>query len=111
MKTSKAHVLWGIVSETLRWQRPLLTDSHQVYEACKNARCSYFIVSTYNHWVFGNMNKNYTTASVSSVFDFSERSGMYQRPNLLQLITYWELSSIGAANWDIPLVRSFTLQT
>jgi len=78
-----------------------LTESCQVYEACKRAYCSYFILTTYDYWVFGNMGENYTTASVSSVFDFSERTGVYQRPNLLQLITYWELLSTGAASWDI----------
>lgn len=84
----------------------MLTEPCQVYEACKRACCSYFIVTTYDYWVFGNMSENYTVASVSSVLDFSERSGVYQRPNILQLVTYWELLSIGAANWDIPLVRS-----
>lgn len=83
----------------------LITDPYQVYEACKRAHCSCFIVTTYDYWVFGNLSENYTTASVSSVFDFSEGSGVYQRPNLIQLITYWELVSIGTANWDIPLVR------
>jgi len=85
----------------------LLTDSRQVYEACKRAHCSYFMVTTYDYWVFGNMSKNYTVASASSVLDFSERSGVYRRPNILQLVTYWELLSIGAVNWDIPLVRYF----
>ena len=50
------------------------------------------------------MSENYTTASVSLMFDFSERSPIYQRPNLLQLLTYRELVSIGAASWDISLV-------
>lgn len=91
--------LWGRCS--------LLIDSHQVYEACKRAhRCSYFIVTTYDHWVFGNMSQDSTTASVSSVFDFSERSGVYHRPSLLQLVTYWELLSIGEAHQDAPSVRN-----
>ena len=81
-----------------------LTDSNQVYDACKEARCSYFIVTTYDYWVFGNISKNYTTASVSSVFDFSESSSLDQKPNLLQLLTYWKLASTDAASWDIPLV-------
>lgn len=68
------------------------------------AHCSYFVVTTYDYWVFGNMSERFTIASTSPVFDFSEGSGMYQRPNLLQLLTYWELASIGATNWDIPLV-------
>lgn len=65
-----------------------LVDSDQVYEACKEARCSYSTVATYDYWVFSNMSENYTIASVSSVFDFSERSAIYQRPNLLRLLTY-----------------------
>ena len=82
----------------------VLADSNQVYDACEAARCSYFVVTTYDYWVFGNISKKHTIASVSSVLDFSERSGMYQRPSLLQFLTYWEMASIGAVDWDIPLV-------
>ena len=93
--------------ETPGWSTFSLTNSNQVYDACKEARCSYFVVTTYDYWIFGNMSKNRTTASVSSVFDFSEKGGMYQQPNILQLLTYWELASIGAVNWDIPLVWNY----
>ncbi|KAF9788043.1 hypothetical protein BJ322DRAFT_601391 [Thelephora terrestris] len=82
MRTSKAHILWAVA-----------------YEACKEANCSHFIVTNYDYWVFGNMSKGYTTASVSTVF---ERGRAHQRPTLLQLLIYWELASIDFVDWDVP---------
>lgn len=102
MNTLKAYILWAIVSDTLRIFDVSLTGCNQVYDACKEANCSYFVVTNYDYWVFGNTSRDYASASVSPVFDFSERSSMCQLPNLLQLLTYWELASIGAVTWDVP---------
>jgi len=86
MRASNSMLLWAVV-----------------HDVCKNAKCRYFIVTTYDHWVFGNISERRTTAAVSPVYDFSAHTEGLRMPNLLQLVTYWGLLSLGTeTGWNLP---------
>jgi hypothetical protein len=88
-ETPKAHILWAIVSKNSRRVDVIADKPDQAYEACKASQCWNFVLTNYDYWVFGSMSNEYTTACVTQVF--GRNSSVCQLPNILQLLTYWDL--------------------
>ncbi|KAG8950125.1 hypothetical protein FRC04_007980 [Tulasnella sp. 424] len=71
----------------------------QIYDYCYGQGHHYFILTTYEHWVFGVFSLNYTSARVSDIIPYSSLE-----PSVLECITYWVQSSMFVpGSFEIPL--------
>lgn len=79
----------------------------KVWDACASNRSHYFVLSSYNQWVFGIFSRSMKTAFVSRVYSY-----MSDSPTILQLLVYWLASSSNGTiqgTFDIPHVPESTL--
>lgn len=63
----------------------------KIWDLCVNERCYWFAVTTYEEWAFGRFSDGWTTAFVSPPMSWDST-----KPTILQCLTYWMMSSIGA---------------
>ncbi|KAG8914549.1 hypothetical protein FRC01_004011 [Tulasnella sp. 417] len=74
----------------------------QLYDYCHGQGHHYFILTTYDHWVFGVFSLNFTSAQVSDVIPYS-----HTEPTVLECITYWVQSSMFVPGcFEIPMFGS-----
>ncbi|KDQ14079.1 hypothetical protein BOTBODRAFT_55793 [Botryobasidium botryosum FD-172 SS1] len=72
----------------------------QIYDYAIVQGARFFIVSTYESWVFGCFSKNYSTAWVAPPIHYNSRG-----PTLVQYLIYWVQSAMSAeGGWLIPEV-------
>ncbi|KAG8918179.1 hypothetical protein FRC01_002019 [Tulasnella sp. 417] len=61
----------------------------QVYDYCREQKHHFFIITTYEHWMFGVFSQDYTLATVTEPLPYN-----HQGPTILQCIIYWLQSSL-----------------
>lgn len=71
----------------------------KIWDTCTRRKCHWFVVTSYNSWVFGAFSPGRTRGFISEPKSFVERD-----PNVLETLTYWVASSMG-------LPGGFTLPT
>ncbi|KIJ69437.1 hypothetical protein HYDPIDRAFT_106055 [Hydnomerulius pinastri MD-312] len=74
----------------------------KIWDACVSTNCPWFIVSTYNHWVFGVFSAGWTASFVSPVFTHHAYA-----PTILELVFFWTISAMGyPGGWVVPEIRT-----
>ncbi|KAH7907172.1 hypothetical protein BJ138DRAFT_1014940 [Hygrophoropsis aurantiaca] len=82
-----------------------------LWNICNKWKCRYFAVTTYEHWVFGNISELGHRAQVTDIIEAPVYSAEEQvpkdllpRPNLAEMLTFWMGASLGGAGdlWEIP---------
>ncbi|KAG8981233.1 hypothetical protein FRC05_004135 [Tulasnella sp. 425] len=94
----------------LRDGLPLTTDSNrkkynkaqsvlgQVYDYCTEQEHCFWIISTYEYWIFGVFSENYETAMVTEPIRYDSHS-----PTTLQCILYWiQSATFRPGAFEIP---------
>ncbi|KAG9041412.1 hypothetical protein FS837_012309 [Tulasnella sp. UAMH 9824] len=71
----------------------------QLYDYCHTQRRHYFVLTTYERWVFGVFSLNFTSARVSDIIPYSRTE-----PTVLECLTYWVQSSMFVPGcFEIPM--------
>ncbi|KAG8918926.1 hypothetical protein FRC01_001578 [Tulasnella sp. 417] len=74
----------------------------QIYDYCHGQGRHYFVLTTYEYWVFGVFSLNFTSAQVSDIIPYS-----HTEPTVLECITYWVQSSMFVPGcFEIPMFGS-----
>ncbi|KAG9017523.1 hypothetical protein FRB90_000948 [Tulasnella sp. 427] len=77
----------------------------QVYDYCFNQDHCFWIITTYEYWVFGVFSKDYELALVTEPISFDNAS-----PTVLQCIVYWLQSSVFRAGaFEPPKMTGFNI--
>ncbi|KIM85232.1 hypothetical protein PILCRDRAFT_817232 [Piloderma croceum F 1598] len=72
----------------------------KIWDLCVRQNCPWFVVSTYDRWIFGAFSQGWTAAFVTPIFEWN-----FQCPTVLAALTYWTASAMGLpGTWDIPEV-------
>ncbi|RPD65175.1 hypothetical protein L226DRAFT_502003 [Lentinus tigrinus ALCF2SS1-7] len=58
------------------------------YDVCKSFGFKWFVVTTYNHWVFGTWSPNWTAVEVTQVLPFDKTRSI----TLVELLVFWTQS-------------------
>ncbi|KAJ7063273.1 hypothetical protein C8F01DRAFT_69063 [Mycena amicta] len=78
---------------------PTELDSKQrlwakIWDTCVSNHTPWFVLTSYNHWVFGVFSSAWTAAFVSEVCEFSSFS-----PTVLEWLTFWVASAMRLKGW------------
>ncbi|KAG8918705.1 hypothetical protein FRC01_001697 [Tulasnella sp. 417] len=77
----------------------------QVYDYCQEQKHHFFIITTYEHWMFGVFLQDYTCAAVTEPLPYDHKG-----PTIVQCITYWLQSSLFLpGSFEIPEQDSMAL--
>ncbi|KAG8943414.1 hypothetical protein FRC04_002879 [Tulasnella sp. 424] len=88
------HILNSSFVTSLQAQRVLA----QVYDYCREQKHQFFIITTYEYWMFGVFSQDYTLAAVTEPLPYDHKG-----PTILQCITYWLQSSLFLpGSFEIP---------
>ncbi|KAF8628442.1 hypothetical protein AX15_003958 [Amanita polypyramis BW_CC] len=70
----------------------------KLWDICVDRQTPWFILTSYNHWVFGAFSRGWTTAFVSRIYDYE-----YFSPTIVECLTYWVASALHIrGTWKIP---------
>ncbi|KAG8918178.1 hypothetical protein FRC01_002018 [Tulasnella sp. 417] len=70
----------------------------QVYDYCREQKHHFFIITTYEYWMFGVFLQDYTVAAVTKPVPYDHKG-----PTIIQCITYWLQSSLFLpGSFEIP---------
>ncbi|KAI0721678.1 hypothetical protein C8T65DRAFT_630855 [Cerioporus squamosus] len=74
----------------------------KIYDRCSRHGSRWFVLTTYDDWVFGVFSRGYTQAWVSNVLH-----GQSLGPTILECLFYWFASAAGSpSGWRVPDVRA-----
>ncbi|EGN97568.1 hypothetical protein SERLA73DRAFT_161551 [Serpula lacrymans var. lacrymans S7.3] len=60
----------------------------RIWDICTSKRSPYFILTSYQKWIFGSFSRGWTAAFVSPVYDSSSHN-----PTIIQALVYWLASA------------------
>ncbi|TDL20631.1 hypothetical protein BD410DRAFT_790590 [Rickenella mellea] len=70
----------------------------RIYDYCYSSDCHYWVVTSYDHWVFGIFSKNFMQGWTTELYHRDSTD-----PTVLQLVVFWMHSAFTAKNtWSIP---------
>ncbi|KAG8907118.1 hypothetical protein FRC01_007794 [Tulasnella sp. 417] len=89
-----------------RQKKPAYTSAQralaQAYDYGKEQKHHFFIITTYEHWMFGVFSRDYTGAAVTEPLPYTHKG-----PTIIQCITYWLQSSLFLpGSFEIPEVSA-----
>ncbi|KAJ7057040.1 hypothetical protein C8F01DRAFT_341600 [Mycena amicta] len=72
----------------------------KIWDTCVSNHTPWFVLTSYNHWVFGVFSAAWTAAFVSEVCEFNSHS-----PTIVQWLIFWVASAMRLEGWQrIPKV-------
>ncbi|KAF8163279.1 hypothetical protein B0H34DRAFT_694779 [Crassisporium funariophilum] len=72
----------------------------KMWDTCVNAKAQYFVLSTYNQWVFGGFSEGYRTGFVSPIYKNDATS-----PTIIEYLSFWVATSMKLNNtYGLPKV-------
>ncbi|KAF8198689.1 hypothetical protein K438DRAFT_2016154 [Mycena galopus ATCC 62051] len=73
----------------------------KIWDTCVTAKTRWFVLTSYNHWVFGTFSEAWTIGFVSDVYCFDACA-----PSILELLMFWVVCAMRLPGWrDTPKVR------
>ncbi|KAJ6453873.1 hypothetical protein C8R47DRAFT_242587 [Mycena vitilis] len=73
----------------------------KVWDTCVTNKTRWFVLTSYNHWVFGAFSEGWTMGFVSEVYPFNTCG-----PTILELLAFWVACAMRLPGWrDLPKVR------
>ncbi|KAH7915780.1 hypothetical protein BJ138DRAFT_1076501 [Hygrophoropsis aurantiaca] len=63
----------------------------KLWDSCVRKRAHFFVLTSYQHWVFGTFSEGYTSALVSPVISAGSRD-----PTIMEALVYWIATALGA---------------
>jgi len=72
----------------------------KIWDACVSRNTPWFVLTSYNHWVFGAFSEGWTAAFVTPVYNFNAVC-----PTVMEWLTFWVASAMRLKGWrSIPKV-------
>ncbi|KAF9464673.1 hypothetical protein BDZ94DRAFT_1255649 [Collybia nuda] len=71
----------------------------KMWDTCVQHRTHWFVLTSYDNWVFGTFSTGFTTAFVTNVYSYDSYN-----PTIIEFLTFWTLSATGIVGCTIPKV-------
>ncbi|KAF5365751.1 hypothetical protein D9758_003303 [Tetrapyrgos nigripes] len=71
----------------------------KLWDICVTKKTPWFVLTSYNQWVFGMFTQGWTAAFVTKVYEYNSFE-----PTIVELLTFWIASAMGISTFQCPKV-------